>query len=144
MENEFIDKSQLDHQPAAEVKQSKKKKKEKKTKKRPASNKPNAFVQILNGDFLTKEFILNNLNFIFFIMLLLLLMVAKGYYGKQLSADLARTQTELDVITSDYFEAKAKLEEDTRRIKLVEKLESTGLKETVNPTKVIRIKDKNE
>lgn len=139
MENEFIDKSQLDQQPAAEVKKTKKKK-EKKTKKKPVSTKPNAFVQILNGDFLTREFILNNLNFIFFIMLLLLLMVAKGYYGKQLSADLSRTQTELDAITSDYFEAKAKLEEDTRRIKLVEKLESTGLKETVNPTKVIRIK----
>lgn len=143
MENEFIDKSQLDQPVAAESKP-KKKKKEKKSKKKPTSNKPNAFVQILNGDFLTREFILNNLNFIFFIMLLLLLMVAKGYYGKQLSADLVRTQTELDVITSDYFEAKAKLEEDTRRIKLVDKLQSTGLKETVNPTKVIRIKKEDE
>ena len=30
--------------------------------------KASAFTQILNGDFLTKEFVLNNLNYIFFIM----------------------------------------------------------------------------
>lgn len=142
MDNEFVDKAGLEEKKAAEEKEDKKKKeKEKKVKARkPKSNKPNAFVQILNGDFLTKEFMLNNLNFIFFVMFLLLLIVGKGYYGKQLSNDVLKTQTELDDITSDYFESKAKLEESTRRIELLRRLESTGLKETVNPTKVIRIK----
>ena len=37
---------------------------ESETKKR--SGKASAFSQILNGDFLTKEFVLNNLNYIFF------------------------------------------------------------------------------
>ena len=88
---------------------------------------------------------LGNLNFIFFIILLLLLVVGKGYYGKQLSKDVVSTQEQLDEATSDYFEAKATLEEETRRVRLVDQLESRGLKETVNPTKVIRIKkDKNE
>ncbi len=144
MENEFLDRSQLDEQNAAEEKKKKKKKEKKPRKEKANPGKPNAFIQILNGDFLTREFILNNLNFIFFIMLLLLLIVAKGYYGKQLTADVLKTQKELDVITSDYFEAKAKLEEDTRRLELVRKLESSGLKETVNPTKVIRIKKDDE
>ena len=156
MENEFLDKDQLDALKAVEEarekelqatidKKNAKKKKRKKaiksksTSKKKKSNKPNAFVQILNGDFLTKEFMLNNLNYIFFVIFLLILMVAKGYYGKQLASDVVKTQRELDDITADYFAAKAKLEEDTRRTKLVEDLESTGLKETVNPTKVIRI-----
>lgn len=143
MDNEFLDRAQLDEKNAAEEKI--KKEKEKKTKKRkPKSNKPNAFVQILNGDFLTKEFMLNNLNFIFFVMFLLILIVGKGYYGKQLSNDVLSTQKELDEITSDYFESKAQLEETTRRTELVERLESTGLKETVNPTKVIRIEKQEE
>lgn len=142
MENEFVDKNQLDELlAAAEEKTEKKKKKKTKNVAKKATRKgPNAFIQILNGDFLTKEFMLNNLNFIFFIMLLLLLVVSKGYYGKQLSTDVLKTQKKLDEATSDYFETKAKLEENTRRTVLVEKLESTGLKETVNPTKVIRIK----
>lgn len=156
MENEFIDKEQLDKLKAATedkeraiqekeaLKNAKKARKKKATPQKPKSNRPNAFVQILNGDFLTKEFMLNNLNFIFFVIFLLILMVAKGYYGKQLAADVVKTQRELDEITADYFSAKAKLEEDTRRMKLVEELEPLGLKETVNPTKVIRIEEKSE
>ena len=54
--------------------------------------------------------------------------------------DIANEQKELDELTSDFVEAKARLEENTRRIKLVEELDSTGLKETENPTKVIKIK----
>jgi hypothetical protein len=138
MENEFVDRAQLEEQKAAEKKTQKAKRAKKKAVK---ARRPNAFVQIMNGEFLTKEFMLGNLNFIFFIILLLLLVVGKGYYGKQLSKDVVTTQKELDEATSDYFEAKARLEEETRRVKLVEELESTGLRETVNPTKVIRIKD---
>lgn len=133
-ENEYIDKEK------AEEESKKVEQKAKKVKSKPKSSKPNAFTQILNGEFLTREFVLNNLNFIFFIILLLLLIVGKGYYGKQLSQDVDKAQKELDEMTADYVEAKARLEEETRRYRLVEELGPTGLKETVNPTKVIRLK----
>lgn len=135
-DNEYIDKEKL----AAE--KQKEELKQKKVSTKPKSSKPNAFTQILNGDFLTREFVLNNLNFIFFIILLLLLIVGKGYYGKQLSKDVDAAQKDLDEMTADYIEAKARMEEETRRYKLVEKLGPSGLKETVNPTKVIRLKKK--
>lgn len=137
MNNEFVKK------PEPKVEKEKPRKAAKRTAtERSASSR--TISQILNGEFLTKEFVLNNLNFIFFLMLLLLLTVGKGYYGKQLSQDVDRTQKELDEVTAEYVEAKAKLEENTRRQVLVEKLESRGLKETVNPTKVIRIKEKED
>ena len=142
MENEFIDRA-MQGEIDASTEKTKEKAKAKKTSKK-KSKGPSAFVQILNGDFLTKEFMLKNLNFIFFIMFLLLLIVGKGYYGKELSKEVVNTQKELDEATSDYFEAKATLEENTRRMELVKKLEPIGLKETVNPTKVIRIKKEQE
>ena len=119
-----------------------KKQEPKKAKKKVAGKKkrPNALIQILNGDFLTKEFVLNNLNFIFFIIFLLLILVGKGYYGKQLSKDADNAQIELNELSANYIETKAKLEEETRRYKLIDKLSSKGLNETVNPTKVIRIR----
>lgn len=129
MENEYLDKEQQAVNEPTPV--SKKPKKKRKT---------SLFVQILNGDILSREFIVANLNFIFFVILLLLLVIAKGYYGKQLVTDIAKEQRELDELTSDFVEAKARLEENTRRIKLVKELESTGLKETENPTKVIKVK----
>lgn len=136
-DNEYIDKDSIPETP---------KTKEPKKKKSVADKKPrpNALIQILNGEFLTKEFVLNNLNFIFFIIFLLLLLVAKGYYGKQLSKDAEKAQIELNELNSNYVETKTKLEEETRRYKLVEKLSKRGLNETVNPTKVIRIRKKDK
>ena len=109
-----------------------------------SKSKPSqSLVQVMNGDFLTREFVLNNLGYIFFIIFLLILMVSKGYYVNQLASDIKRTEEELGQITADFVEAKAKLEEETRRTELIEKLAPLGLKETVNPTKVIR-KHKSE
>jgi ABC-type transport system involved in cytochrome bd biosynthesis fused ATPase/permease subunit len=133
--NEYIDKETLEEL---------KPKEEKKKVSKPKKSGPSTFTQILNGDFLTKEFFLNNLTFIFFIMFLLLLVVGKGYYGKELSQEINQTQKDLDEMTADFVEAKAKLEEETRRYKLREKLEPKGLKETTNQTKVIRLKKKND
>jgi len=133
MDNEFVK-----PQPVAPKKTQAKPKKPRKVSNGKTSR---AFNQILNGDFLTKEFVINNLNYIFFVIFLLLLVVAKGYYGKQLTKDVDATQREVDEITAEYVEAKAKLEEVTRRQVLVEELGPKGLKETVNPTKVIRLKN---
>lgn len=135
MENEYIDKDTVH---AEQKKQEPKKAKKKETSS--VNKRPNALIQILNGDFLTKEFVLNNLSFIFFVILLLLLLVGKGYYGKQLSKDAEKSQIELNELSANYVETKAKLEEETRRYKLIEKLSPKGLMETVNPTKVIRVK----
>ena len=134
MENEFVEKALL-NQKETETKKKAKKKTKKKT-----SKGPSALIQILNGDFLNKDFITKNFNYLFFILFLLLLLVGKSHYTKQLKKDVQRTQKELDEATSDYFEAKAQLEEETRRAELIDKLKKTGLKETVNPTKVIRLK----
>ncbi|MFN5148923.1 MAG: FtsL-like putative cell division protein [Flavobacteriia bacterium] len=135
-ENEYIDKERA----AEETKKAEQKEKKSKVKPASKSSKPSAFSQILNGDFLTREFVLNNLNFIFFIIFLLLLIVGKGYYGKQLSKDVEDAQKELDEMTADYVEAKAGMEEETRRYKLVEELAPRGLVESEDSTKVIRLK----
>jgi hypothetical protein len=112
--------------------------------KKSTGKKTNAFMQILNGEFLTKEFFLNNLNYIFFIMALLLVIVSKGYYGKQLIDDTNKTQRELDQKAAEYIEAKSRLEFVTRRYKLVEKLKSRDLQESQNTKKVIRLKKTDE
>ncbi|MNK22622.1 hypothetical protein D3C87_409010 [compost metagenome] len=113
------------------------------TKVKAAAPKPrrqNILIQVLNGEILTRDFVLNNLTFIFFILFLLMLMVAKGYYGKQLQKDITDLQADVDAKTAEYIENKARLEESTSRYRLVQALEKRGLKETVNPAKVIRLK----
>ena len=64
MDNEYLDKDKVGAQEA--LKAAKEKKQAKRTRQK-IEKKPSAFVQILNGDFLTKEFMLGNLSFIFFV-----------------------------------------------------------------------------
>lgn len=128
--NNYISKSQK----KAEEKV-KKSRRSKKTRKQ-----SQALIQIMNGDFLTRDFVLNNLTYIFFVIFLMILIVSKGYYVRQLANDITKMETAVDDITADYVETKAKLEEMTRRTQMIDKLAPLGLKETVNPTKVIRIK----
>jgi len=97
-------------------------------------------VQILSGDFLTREFVIENLGFIFYVMFLLLMLVAKGYYVKQVSDNVIKTEAELDEIVSDYVELKARFQEETSRGNLVKKLEGSGLIESTEPPRVIRVK----
>jgi cell division protein FtsL len=127
-------------------KEAKTKKKKKKSRFAEASRKQSqSLVQIMNGDFLTKGFVLNNLTYIFFVIFLMILMVSKGYYVHQLANDITKEEKAVGDITADYVETKAKLEELTRRTQMIEKLKPLGLKETINPTKVIRLKkDKEE
>ncbi len=125
------------------TKQTKSKRSTSESPKEAKVRRQNIMVQILNGEILTRDFVLNNLTFIFFILLLLMLMVAKGYYGKQLTKDISDLQTEVDATTAEYIENKARLEESTTRYRLVQQLENKGLKESVNPVKVIRVKQKD-
>lgn len=130
MENEIKSKEPVDQG-------SKKSTKKKSSKKLNSSSNP--LMQILNGEFLSKEFVVKNLGFIFYIILLLIFLVGKGYYDKKLTKKVDTLQKELDEITGDYVAKKAELEEVTKRITLVKELAPRGLKETVNPTKVIRV-----
>lgn len=147
MENELRDKEELKAlKDAAEAKEKRKAKSSTKatTKKKEKPVRPNLLVQVLNGEILTRDFVVNNLTFIFFILFLLLLMVSKGYYGKQLQKDINTTQSEVDAQTAEYIENKAKLEELTTRYRLKRVLERRGIKESVNPVKVIRVKKEKE
>jgi cell division protein FtsL len=126
------------------VTEKKETKKENKKDSGKKESSQNIFAQVIKGDILAKDWVLNNLGFIFFILFLLVLSVTKGYYGKQMQRDINELQTEVDGKTAEFVENKAKLEEMTSRYQLVQKLKERGLKETVNPAKVIRIKKKQK
>ena len=111
------------------------------------SKKASAWSQILNGEFLTKDFVLNNLGYILFFFFLLFILVAKGYYGKSLLKDIQEHRKIINQNTANYIEVKTMLEEKTMRNKMTECLAPLQLKEAENAIKVIKsneIKTVNE
>ena len=137
MDNEYINKEDV----IEEVSQSPVKKKS--VKKKDGKN-ANIFLQILNGEFLMQDFVINNLGFVFFLFAMFIIVISKGYYGKRLVKEMETTQTELDARTAEFVETRAKLEQATRREILIKKLEGRGLYETTKPAKVIRIKQESK
>jgi len=103
-----------------------------------AAKKQSTLMVILNGDFLTRDFMLNNLAYILFLFLLLFLLVAKGYYGKSLVKKVQETRRALDQNTADYIQTKTLFEERTRRYKMVERLKQKALVESENAIQVIK------
>tara|TARA_Y100000385_G_scaffold287742_1_gene352631 strand:- start:313 stop:726 length:414 start_codon:yes stop_codon:yes gene_type:complete len=93
---------------------------------------------IFNGEFLTKDFVLNNLPFIFFLILLMILSVGKGYYSKKLKKDEDGAKEILHQLRADLVELNARFEEESLRYRLIDRVDS-GLVETLNATKVIRV-----
>ena len=133
MSSQVTDKDQVEENAAATAN----------SKSATALGKDNFFLQILNGEFMKKEFYINNLLFFFFLFGLIFLTVAKQYFVNDLVKTTEKKQKSVDQMTSDFVSLKTRLEEETERISLTEKLEANGLKESVKPTKVIRIKENN-
>ena len=117
---------------------------EPKSRRKERVKKPNPVAQILNGEFLTRSFVLNNLPYIFFSLFLLILFVAKGYYVKQIKDEIRSTQIEIDQNSADFLEVKTAFEIETRRQKLIEKLSDRALQESLNATKVIRLESEEK
>ncbi len=139
MENEFVTR---DERPV--INQELPQKSTKKVKKKVGKKSGNMLIQILNGNFLLKDFVVNNLSFVFFLFLLLILLISKGYYSKDVTKKIVETQLEVDAKTTEYYDKKARLEFVTRREVLVKKLNPLGIYETTKPPKVIRIKKEEE
>ena len=81
MDNEYIKKEDV----IEEVSQSPVKKKS--VKKKDGKN-ANIFLQILNGEFLMQDFVINNLGFVFFLFAMFIIVISKGYYGKSLVKEM--------------------------------------------------------
>jgi len=117
-------------------KKSSKKAPNKSSKKK--SKNSRSVAMIFNGEFLTKDFVLNNLPFIFFLILLMILSVGKGYYSKKLKKEEDGAKESLHQLRADLVELNARFEEESLRYRLIDRVDS-GLVETLNATKVIRV-----
>ena len=67
----------------------------------------------------------------------MILSVGKGYYSKKLKEEDGAKES-LHQLRADLVELNARFEEESLRYKLVDKVDS-GLVETLNATKVIRV-----
>ncbi len=112
-----------------------KKKKEKKNNK--VSRFPRVIIGVLNGNFLARENVIRNMPFMFYVVLLMVLYIAYGYYAERTVRELHNVDVELKDMRSDYISKRAELEKTEKQSQVAEDIEMLGLKESrVPPTKI--------
>lgn len=136
--NEYID-----EETAANQQQNQKKKKSKrkpKSKKSSDKNNGRLVVQIMNGEFLSRDWFVRNLPFTFYVGFLLVVLIGWGYYGETMAKKEVKLQEELSELNSEYFTLNSDYISKKGRVNIKEQLRGSGLKESrVSPRK-IRVK----
>jgi len=107
-------------------------------KKKKKSNK--SLIKILSGDFLSEETLVNNLPFVGFVAFLLLGLIGWGYYTESFAKEEAKLEKELGELNSEYFTLGSEYNRLSRQTQVANRLKETGLTESVDPPKKIKVK----
>ncbi len=132
--NEFIDNEtvrQRDEEVAKE--------KKKVAKKKDAQSK-RVFVQVMNGEFLSRDNFVKNLPFTFFIGFLLVVLIGWGYYAETVTRKEIKLEKELGELNSEYFTLGNEFNTKRGRRPIAAKLEGTGVSESLVSPRKIRVK----
>lgn len=104
------------------------------------------FLNILSGNFLSKDNVINQLPFILFLTLIGLGYIANGYLAEKLVRDISQISSQLKELKSEYIIIKSELMFMSNQSQVARASASLGLKEsTVPPRKiVVKVNSKSE
>ncbi len=119
--------------------------KEKKARKPLLRFNPMAILKsVLDGSMLSNEKMLRNYPFLLFIALLILLHIANAYYSEKNQRKVERTAEELKELRYEYINNKSKLMYLTNHSEISKRIQSKGIKESVDAPIKLFIKTENK
>jgi len=95
------------------------------------------FLDVLNGNFLTKDGAIASLPFVFFITFICLCYIGNGYYAEDTVRDINALGAELKELKTEYIITKTDLMFNSKQSQVAKALEYSGVKESVVPPKKI-------
>ena len=99
-----------------------------------------SIVKILSGDFLSEQTLVNNLLFIGFVGFLLIVLIGWGYYTESVAIEEAKLEKSLGELNSEYFTLGSEYNRLSRQTQVANRLKESGLVESVDPPKKIKVK----
>lgn len=104
-----------------------------------------SIVDVLNGNFLTKDDVLFHLPYLLFLCLLALIYIANGYVAEDTVRKLNKVGREVKEFRSEYITTKSELMYKSKQSELAEFIErkGLGLKESYEPPKKIVVESEN-
>lgn len=100
------------------------------------------FIRVLNGNFLAKDLLINNIPFIIYIAINLLIYISYGYWAEDTIRKTNKINKELKDLRSEYISIKSELMYKSKLSELAKEVVDLGLKESTEPPKVIKLNKK--
>ncbi len=97
------------------------------------------FLDLVNGNFLTKDFTLQQLPFVFFLTLMAILYISNTYYAEKTVRRINNVTNELKELRSEYITTKSDLMFISKQSEVAKAALNYGIKESVVPPKKIVI-----
>jgi hypothetical protein len=94
---------------------------------------------VLDGTFLTRKKMIDQLPFLLIITLMGMAYIFNSNYADKTIIQISRTKSELEELRFNYINTKSKLMQGTRQSELVHRLEARGVKESMIPPRKIII-----
>lgn len=120
---------------------------EEKPKKEKASRKPSkfgrSFVDVLNGNMLTRDYVIGNLPYIGFLTVIMLTYIGLGYYADRNARKIEEIENNLIELNSEHISLKTELNMISSPGQIADSTKSIGLIEARDfPPRIIKVKDK--
>ncbi|MFK8037776.1 MAG: FtsL-like putative cell division protein [Crocinitomicaceae bacterium] len=110
---------------------------------KPKKEKKRNFAKVMTGEFLSRTEIINNIPFISFLGLLLVVLIGWGYYTETIGKKEVQLEQELGELNSEFFSLGVEYNKLSRQTQVSERLEDSELKESSIPPKKIKVKKYN-
>lgn len=123
------------------------KKEKKKAKKSSENNDPKkkkpSFRDLIDGSILTRDYVVGQLPFIFFVTILVMFYIANKYHSEKMAREAEIIQKELKELRSEKLSVQSELMSMSKQSKVIELIEEKNmdLKQLVEPPKKIILMD---
>lgn len=134
--NEYIEEATTNQEPSKKRRKSKRKK----GKNRKGASNGRLVVQIMNGEFMSRDWFIRNLPFTLYSAFLLVVLIGWGYYGETMTKKEVQLQEKLSKLNSEYFTLSSEYISKRGRQEIKHRLEGSGLMESRVSPKKIRVR----
>jgi len=93
---------------------------------------------VLSGKFLTREYVLSNLGFIFFCVFIMVCYIGYGYFAEKNLKELAKSESDLQELKARNLSTHARLEQLKQQSQVAQNIKNLGLVESTAPPIVLR------
>ncbi len=112
--------------------------KDEKVKKSKGFSTARFFAGLLNGDVMHHEGFVKNISFMVYLVVILIMYLAYGYYAENSLRELMNTDAKLKEVKAEYVTSKSILEQKKLQSKIAETVAITGLNESLESPYKIR------